>query len=74
MIKKRRKAATLAKLGKDKMRVDTTRRIEGIALIDLSGRMTLIVRNALRDTEPGRISSKPVMTTKKSMTFHPSLK
>ena len=67
-----RKIVTFAKFGIDKIRADTNFRILGIAFIDLKGLMTRNVRSAFKFNWPGKNSKIPVITTKKSITFHPS--
>jgi hypothetical protein len=68
------KAATLAKLGSELISVVTTLLIDGMALIDLRGRITRMVLNAFNETDPGISSMAPVTTTKKSIIFQPSLR
>lgn len=68
------KIATLAKLGREAIRVWTYLLMEGTALILLRGLSTLRVLKAFKLTSPPINSITPVSTTKKSITFQPSLR
>ena len=74
MKMKSRKMKTLAKSGSDLIKADTSLLIDGMALIERKGLSTLRVLKALTLMLPGKNSKSPVQTTKKSITFHPSLR
>lgn len=69
-----KKMTTFPRAGREMIRDETYLLILGIFLIDRNGLSTLTVLRALRLGRPGITSKIPVITTRKSMTFQPSLR
>mmetsp|Transcript_3541 Transcript_3541/g.12714 ORF Transcript_3541/g.12714 Transcript_3541/m.12714 type:complete len:215 (+) Transcript_3541:5091-5735(+) len=66
--------STSSSIGSDFKRVTTSTRIPSTPVMVRSGRSTRTVRIAVKLSTNGVNASSPRMTTKKSITFHPSLR